>query len=71
MDHERYILMLRLGMNQNAEVMDLPEDADDRAGRIERAVSHIDSMLLDPDLIANSTDSERSAWLAAADRGRA
>lgn len=71
MDHERYISMLRLGMNQNAEVMDLPIDADDRAGRIERAVSHIDFMLLDTDLIANSTDSERAAWLAAADRGRA
>lgn len=71
MDHERYIAMLRLGMDQNAEVMDLPADAEDRAGRIERAVSHIDWMLLDPDLIANSTDGERSAWLAAADRGRA
>jgi len=71
MDHERYISMLRLGMDQNAEVMDLPIDAEDRSGRIERAVSHIDFMLLDPNLIANSTDGERSAWLAAADRGRA
>ena len=70
MDHKRYISMLRLGIKQNAEVMDLPEDADDRAGRIERAVSHIDSMLLDPDLIANSTEDERAVWLAAADRGR-
>ena len=70
MEHERYISMLRLGMDQNAEVMDLPADAEDRAGRIERAVSHIKSMLLHPDLIANSTEGERLAWLAAADRGR-
>ena len=70
MEHERYIEMLRLGMDQNADVMDLPPDADERADRIARAVSHIDWMLADSDLIANSTDAERANWKAAADRGR-
>jgi len=70
MEHERYVEMIRLGMDQNADVMDLPPDADDRADRIARAVSHIDWMLADSDLIANSTDAERANWKAAADRGR-
>jgi len=50
--------------------MDLPPDADERADRIARAVSHIDWMLADSDLIANSTEAERANWKAAADRGR-
>jgi len=70
MERDRYIQMLRQGMDQNARVMDRPNE-DDPRGSVERAVSHIDYMLVDPDLIEISTEVERDEWADAAARGRA
>ncbi len=70
MDQDHYIQMLRMGMDQNALVMDLPIDAEDRAASIARAVSHLECMLESADLVANSTNEERSHWRMAAERGK-
>ncbi|MBM3366619.1 MAG: hypothetical protein FJY48_13135 [Betaproteobacteria bacterium] len=70
MERDQYIQMLRRGMDQNAEVINRP-DQDDSRGSVERAVSHIDCMLVDPDLSEFSTEVERAAWADAATRGRA
>jgi S-adenosylmethionine:diacylglycerol 3-amino-3-carboxypropyl transferase len=70
MEHSEYILKLREGMAANVLVIDLPVDAEDRFTRIALAVSHLESMLLDADLAANSTEAERAVWQQAADRGR-
>jgi hypothetical protein len=67
MEHAEYIESIRRGMFDNVDVLSLPPDAFEREERIQRAKSHLLTMLEDPDLIANSTADERAAWRAAAE----
>jgi hypothetical protein len=67
MNHDEYIAAIRRGMVENAEVFNLPADAFEREQRIDRARSHLLTMLDDADLIANSTADERATWRAMAE----